>query len=200
MRRSLHADVTGQPSLATFLTSSSTPLGMRILFLGRVRRLLISCSSPSISSCLYFYCVCGSRWSWDFLKYVITDTLNYRSAPDPFWGSRGDGNVASLAVRVSSAWYSEIGQDAPARRLSHRCVQFPTVQREVFVFQRASSLEPPATTEEEWWRRQSSRGHKAGTLTVLHTGASGRSASFKLVRPSSSRIRARASGIQPERV
>ena len=30
-----------------------------------------------------------------FLKYVITDALNYGSAPDPLRGSRGDGHVAS---------------------------------------------------------------------------------------------------------
>ena len=84
------------------------------LFLVRVRRLFISCSSPSISSCLYFYCVCGRQWSWDFLKYVIKDTLNYGSAPDPF----GRGEMAMSPPRCARLFClsSEIGQDAPARR------------------------------------------------------------------------------------
>ena len=45
--------------------------------------------------------------------------------------------------------HSEPGQDASARRSVCPTGAFssPTVQREVFVFQRASSLEPPATTE-----------------------------------------------------
>ena len=100
---------------------------MRIFsILVRVRRLFISCSSPSISSCLYFYCVCGRRWSWDFLKYVIKDTLNYGSAPDPFWGSRGDGNVASsLCASLLPLQRDRPGRSCSSLCLSHRCVQFP---------------------------------------------------------------------------
>ena len=66
-----------------------------LCFLGwRVRLFLRVCA----------YGVGGRRWSWDFLKYVITDAWNFGSAPDPFWGSRGDGNVAcSLCASATSA-------------------------------------------------------------------------------------------------
>ena len=70
-----------------------------------------------------------------FLKYVITDALNYGSAPDPLRGSRGDGHVASsLCASLLPAQRDRPGRWCTLLRLSHRCVQFPTVQHEVFVF------------------------------------------------------------------
>ena len=60
--------------------------------------------------------------------------MNYGSAPDPFPRSTGDGHVApSLCTSLLSAQRGRPGRCCTLLRLSHRCVQFLTVQREVFL-------------------------------------------------------------------
>ena len=56
--------------------TSSPPSEMRSFFLGWRVRLLLRVVLSGASG----YTVRRRRWSWDFLKYVITDTWNYGSA------------------------------------------------------------------------------------------------------------------------
>ena len=118
----------------------------------------------------YIYCL-SLETVFYFLKYVITDALIYGSAPDPLWGSRGDGHVASsLCTTLLPAQRARPGRWCTLLRLSHRCVQFPTF------------------------------GFLTLTCHRDDTGASGRRVSFKLpwlseqLWLSSSRSRARAGG------
>ena len=141
-------------------------------------------------------CVC---WYFCFSPYNVTGTcfprlrllarLDVCKGPDP---SGGRGEMATSHPRCARLFFlhSEPGQDAPAR-----CSVCPTGACSSQMY----SAKCFNFNGHRHWSH-SSQGHKAGTLTALDTGASGRSVSFKLVRPSSSRNRARASGIQPEMV
>ena len=87
--------------------------GMRIFFLGwRVRLLLRVCA----------YAVRG-RWSWDFLKFVITDTWNRAITP----GLPGR-EMAMSPPRFAPLFslHSDFSQDVGAQRA------VPNVKREVF--------------------------------------------------------------------
>ena len=126
------------------------------MFFGGVRRFLRVCG----------YAVRGCRWSWDFLKYVITDTLNCATTPDPF-GCRGEMAVSPPRCARLFSPHTDFSQDVGARFAQSvpQVRAVPNGKREVF-----------------------------GTLTCHRddTGVSGRGVSLKLVRPSSSRNRARS--------
>ena len=77
-------------------SASSLPLGMRSFFVGWRVRLLFRIVLPDACG----YSVRGRRWSWDFLKYVITDTLDYAIARDPP-GVEGRWQCRLLAVHFS---------------------------------------------------------------------------------------------------
>ena len=88
-------------------------------------RSFISWSSPLISWSLRLRST-WCRWLWDFLKFAITDTLNYGSAPDP---SGGRGEMAMSHPRCARLFFlhRELGQDVGARcSVCPTCVQVTT--------------------------------------------------------------------------